>query len=93
MNDEIVLCSIPRTDLTALIGAEVRLALANWEPPKPKPDPLRMLTRIEVLSMLRVTSPTLRNLERSGRLSPCQRIGRKPLWRSTDVEAYLSGGK
>lgn len=78
-------------EIASLVRAEIRDALNVWQPPTPTTTTDRLLTRLEVLDRLRITSPTLRNLERSGRLSPCQRIGRKPLWRVADVELYLTG--
>lgn len=77
-------------ELKAIIRGQVQACLDDWNPPSASKSTDALLIRQEVLSLLRISSPTLRGLERTGRLRPIKRIGRKPLWRSTDVTTFLS---
>lgn len=78
-------------DLRTIVENAVTTALGAFTPPTPptpqattSPD---LLTRGEVLKMLRITAPTLRGMTRKGRLRPV-RIGKKLLFRRTDIERF-----
>ena len=78
--------------LHPMILDAVHAAVSSLTPPTPQaPTGTDLLTRGEVLSMLRITAPTLRNITRKGRLRPV-RIGKKLLFRAADIAAYINGG-
>lgn len=91
--DNIVLLSITADDLRHIVSTAVAEALDKRPvPPAAAPQPLPddYLSRDEVCSMLRLTYPTLRNLEIRGELMPV-RIARRVLYRRRDVEGALQG--
>lgn len=58
---------------------------------KVQAKPVR-LTRVEAARELRVTLPTLRQYELTGRLKP-ERIGRRVLYNRSDIETLLSSSR
>jgi hypothetical protein len=90
--DNIVLLSITAEDLRHLITTSVSEALGQQPAPAaaPIPQPDDYLSRDDVKRMLRLSYPTLRNLEIRGELMPV-RIARRVLYRRRDVEGALKG--
>jgi hypothetical protein len=91
--DNIVLLSITAEDLRHLITTSVVEALGQQPPAPiaaPIPQPDDYLSRDDVKRMLRLSYPTLRNLEIRGELMPV-RIARRVLYRRRDVEGALKG--
>lgn len=89
--DNVVLLSITADDLRHIVSTAVAEALDKRpDPPAAAPQQLPddYLSRDEVCSMLRLTYPTLRNLEIRGELMPL-RIARRVLYRRRDIEEAL----
>ena len=92
----LLLLPLTADDLRHLVSDAVGEALDRRkadEPPLQQPalpSPDDYLSRDEVRRMLRLSYPTLRNLELRGELVPV-RIARRVLYRRADVEAALNG--
>jgi predicted DNA-binding transcriptional regulator AlpA len=54
--------------------------------------PDALLTRADLAKLFRVSSTTLINWEKDGRLPRAVRVGRKPFWTRETIAAFLNNG-
>lgn len=91
--EQTTLFSIAPGELRALIADAVAEQLQQWQPPIPQPlaRPVDdLMGRVETARFLRCSLSALQQWEKRSQLVPV-RLGRKVLYRRSDVEAALAG--
>lgn len=87
-----IILSVTVEELGAIIHRSLNAALDERLPSQANPvaehSAVEYLSREETAKLLRVSFETLRKYEKAGTLLPC-RLGRRVLYRSSDVEAAL----
>lgn len=85
--------ALPTESLLEMIREIVEECLQSHrdalQPVSKSPPDIQMVTRKKALTMLSITSPTLREMEKRGELRPT-RIGRKVVFRRDEIEKFLS---
>ena len=89
MVQQIQLLQITPPELAALIALEVQNALIPFLAKLQTPPKDSLLTRAEVCERLAITPTTLWSRTKEGQIQS-QRIGRRILYRASDVEAALT---
>jgi len=85
---EVVLFSIPLTELMESIRATVRAELAAQAKPAAAGDTI-YLSRHEAAGKLKITLPTLSTWTKTGRIK-AHRIGRRVLYKSAELDQALA---
>ena len=80
MDQQIVLSSVPLTDLVSEIVRAMRADMDTATPPPPE----ELLTRVETAKQLHVTLPTLRQYTRRGYVKG-YRMGNRVLYKRSEV--------
>lgn len=86
---QIQLLQITPPELAALVAVEVANALQPYLAQLQTPPKDSLLTRAEVCKQLAITPTTLWSRTKEGKIKS-QRIGRRILYRASDVEAALT---
>jgi hypothetical protein len=79
-----------QNNLAHIVRQEVSAALAQLKLPEPSSKEDTTLSREETRAKLDCCYPTLRELEKSGKLVPF-RVGRSVKYRSSDVARFMEG--
>ena len=80
--------------LEARFAAVLALCRQPQEPPEPKPDPLALLDTRAMRNPTGLDARALRRAVHAGDVPrPSVRIGRRPRWRRSVVQAWLDEGR